>query len=101
MGDEVRAVLGTGKTLKVGDTDWVIVDHGISPTIPSLLVEARHFNGVVYLSVAQTVVDDMNRPEAHVCARLRMDLGFAQTMRDTLDGLIKAALATPDKSKAN
>lgn len=100
LADEIKAV-GTGKTLKVGDVDWVIVEDGVAATIPSLFVEARHFNGVVYLSLAETVIDAGNRPEAHVCARLRMDLGFAQLMRDQLDELIKMALEPTDKSKAN
>jgi hypothetical protein len=72
MANEV--VVKSGKTLRVADEEWLIVESAVAPVVPSLFVEARHFAGVVYLSLAQTVVDVGNPPEARVCARLRFDI---------------------------
>ncbi|WP_394889565.1 hypothetical protein ACG873_30320 [Mesorhizobium sp. AaZ16] len=96
-----EVTIRSGKTLRVGDSDWQIVEKDVAPVVPSVFLEARQFNGLVYISLAQTVVDAGNQPEAWVCARLRMDLGFAQSLRDQLTSLIEDALTPSDKSKAN
>jgi len=101
MADEVEAVLRSGKTMKVGDVTWVIVDDGVPVVVPSLFIEGRHHDGIVYLSLAQTVVDANASPEAVVCTRLRMGLGFAQMLRAQLDDLISQMLKPADKSQAN
>lgn len=101
MADEV--VVGSGKTLRVGDVDWVIVERETCETlVPSLITEARLVsNSVIYLSLAQTVVDGANAPEAHICVRLRLDLISAQVIRDNLSSLIDQAMKPADKSQAN
>ncbi|MCF6114863.1 hypothetical protein [Mesorhizobium muleiense] len=101
MVDEVKAVLGTGKTIKIGNVDWIIVDDGVLPVVPSAFVEARHYDGLVYLSLAQTVIDEGNPPEVRVCTRMRMGLSFAQMMHAQLGRLISDALKPVDQSKAN
>jgi hypothetical protein len=96
-----EVVAKSGKTLRVADEEWLLVENAVAPVVPSLFVEARHFAGLVYLSLAQTVVDVGNPPEARVCARLRFDLRFAQALRDQLSKIIDDALKPVDKSKAN
>lgn len=100
MADEV--VIGSGKTLRIGDVDWIIKDDGVAAVMPSMLTEARVVNGsIIYLSLADTVVDGANVPEVRICARLRLDLAFAQVLRDNLAARIEEALKPTDKAKAN
>lgn len=96
-----KEVVKSGKTLRVADEEWLLIEDAVAPVVPSLFVEARHFAGVVYLSLAQSVVDVGNPPEARVCARLRFDLRFAQALRDQLGKIIDDALKPVDRSKAN
>uniref|UniRef100_Q11LV9 Uncharacterized protein n=1 Tax=Chelativorans sp. (strain BNC1) TaxID=266779 RepID=Q11LV9_CHESB len=57
--------------------------------MPTLLTEARVVNGsVIYLSLAETVIDGGNVPEVRICTRLRLDLAFAQALRDNLSARI-------------
>jgi hypothetical protein len=91
----------SGKILRVGEVDVEIVDLGIPVVVPNFFIENRQSNGVIALSFATAIADGVNQPEAHVCTRLRMDLVFAQQLRDALSDLIGEALAQPDKSKAN
>lgn len=41
MADEV--VEKGGKTLRIADEEWLIVENDVAPVFPSLFVEARHF----------------------------------------------------------
>lgn len=91
----------SGKLLAVGDTQLEIIDRGIPIAVPNLFVEHRHSNGMIAISLATVIADGTNKPEAHVCTRLRMDLIFAQALRDQLDELITNSMTPLDKSKAN
>lgn len=99
MAEEV--VVRSGKTLQIQDATWVVVDGGVPPVVPTIFTEARTYDGIIYLAFAQSIIDGDNGPEAHICARLRLGLGFAQMLRSQLDRLIKDALEPPDQSKAN
>lgn len=101
MAEEVRAVLGSGKTLKIGDETWVITDPGTRIEFVDFITEARHFNGVVYVSFANSIIDMGNAKEAAICSRLRMNLGVAQNLHAVLGDLIRDALKPTDQSKAN
>lgn len=101
MSDEVRAVIGTGKTLKIGDDTWMITDPGTRIEYVDFVTEARSYNGNFYLSFAQSIIDIGNPPEAVICSRLRMNLVTAQAMHGWLGDMIKNAMQPVDKSKAN
>jgi hypothetical protein len=94
-------VIRSGKTLKVGDVTWVIQDSGLPAVMPTLFVENRIVNDVLYLSMAETVIDIGNEPEAKVCVRMRLDLVTAQVLRHVLSELIDMAQKPADKSQAN
>ena len=79
-----RAVLGSGRTLKVGEETWAISDPGTRVEFFDLISEARCFNGIVYFSVAQSVMDAGNPGEAVICARLRCNLGTAQVLHNII-----------------
>ncbi|MCA0000972.1 MULTISPECIES: hypothetical protein [unclassified Mesorhizobium] len=101
MTDEIKAVLGTGKTLKIGEETWVIVERDIGVEFVDWITEIRQYGGNLYLSLATAVIDAGNAPEARICARLRMNLGVAQSLHAALGNVIADALKPVDKSKAN
>lgn len=92
---------GTRKTIKLGDEIWEISRDEPPVEFVDLICEARQFNGIVYLSFLQTIVDAGTTPEARVNVRLRMNLAAAQSLHTLLGEMIKDALKPPDKSKAN
>lgn len=102
MSDDARVVLSSGKMLRVGDVDWVLSESAdVRPVLPTFLVETRHVGQVIYLSLAETVIDAHNGPEARVCSRLRLDIVTAQILRDALSDLIKKAQEPVSKSQSN
>ena len=96
-----RAVIESGKTLQLGDETWVVVDRDVPVEYVDLLTEFRHHNGVVSLAFASAVIDGANQREAHICARLRMNLVYAQQLHSVLGDIIKEALTPINQSKAN
>lgn len=101
MADEVRAILSTGKALKLGEEVWPVVGDVVPPTFVDLIAEARHHNGIVYLSLAQTVFDMGATPEAVIATRLRMNLVTAQVLHSVLGNIIRDATKPAGKDKAN
>lgn len=99
--NEVRAVLSTGKTIKLGNEKWRVTRDNATVEIVDLICEARVFNGIVSLSFAQTIMDAGDEPEAHICSRIRMNLATAQALHGILENVISDALKPADKSKAN
>lgn len=99
MSNEV--VITSGKTIKMGDVDWVIVDPGLPTVLPPVILEHRQVNGVLYLSLGETIVDAGNSPEVRVCARLRLDSVMMQVLRNLLAGTIEEMQKPTDKSQAN
>ena len=94
-------VVRTGKTLRVGDVNWIIVEPVEIPlACPDFVLDTRHFNGVIQIAMASTRVEADVR-EAVVCVRLRMDLNSAQLLHNTLGSLITNSLKPADQSKAN
>ena len=101
-GDTTSVVLGTGKTLKIGEETLVIRGGDEPPAVfVDFLTEFRPFNGVVCLAFAQAIIDVGNPPEAAVVSRLRMSLASAQLLHQALSKVIEDALKPPDKSKTN
>jgi len=99
MSNEV--VIRSGKTLRVGEEAWTIVEPTHVPVAcPDLFLDTRLLNNSVIMTLGQTRVEGGER-EVAVCTRLRMDLAFAQLLRNNLDHLIQAATKPADKSKAN
>jgi len=101
MADEIRAVLGTGKTLVIGDETWVIAGQDRPVEFVDFVTEARTHHGVAYLSFANAVIDGGNAPEAHICARLRMNIVTLQSLHAMLGDMIKNALSPETKKAAN
>lgn len=99
MVDEV--VVRSGKTVKVGGEAWVITRDDAPVESVDMLCEARYFNGTVFLSFIQTVIDAGATPEAYINCRLRMNLATAQGLHGVLSQLISDALKPADQSKAN
>jgi len=96
-----EVVITSGKTIKMGEVDWVIVDPGLPTVLPSVILEHRQVNGVLYLSLGETIVDAGNSPEVRVCARLRLDSVMMQVLRNLLTGTIEEMQKPTDKSQAN
>ncbi|MBN8968964.1 MAG: hypothetical protein J0G95_10940 [Rhizobiales bacterium] len=89
------------KTIKLGTETWLISQDDAPVEFVDLICEARQFNGIIYLSFLQTIVDAGTTPEARVNIRMRMNLATAQGLHGLLGGMIQDALKAPDKSKAN
>lgn len=89
------------ETFKVGNETWVIARDDSPVAHVDLICEARHHNGTVYLSLAQTIIDANSTPKAVICSRVRMNLATAQAVHGLLGDMIKQALTPPDKSQAN
>ena len=99
MADEI--VVRSGKTLRVGDVSWTIVDEGKAPlTCPDFLVDTRNINGNLHLAFGSTRAEG-GVPEVLICTRMRIDIVFAQMLRQTLDNLISEAVKPQEKGKAN
>lgn len=99
--NEIRAVLSTGKTLKLGDESWAVSRDDARVEYVDLICEARHFNGVVSMSFAQAIIDAGGSPEAHICTRLRMNMAVAQGLHAMLGQMIADALNPSGKTKSN
>ncbi|HEV7253859.1 MAG TPA: hypothetical protein VGN97_12305 [Mesorhizobium sp.] len=100
MTDEV--VVSSGQVLSIGTDEWEIVgDTDLPVQFVDLITEARHLNGVVYLSFASGVVDANNTGRAHMACRLRMSLGTAQGLHHLLGDMISTALKPIDPSTTN
>lgn len=89
------------KTIKLGDETWLISKDDAPVEFVDLICEARQFNGIVYLSFLQSIIDAGTKAEARVNIRMRMNLATAQGLHTLLGGMIQDALKPPDKSKAN
>lgn len=89
------------KTIKLGDETWLITGDAAPVEFVDLICEARQFNGIIYLSFLQSIIDAGTTPEARVNVRMRMNLATAQGLHSLLGGMIQDALKPPDKSKAN
>lgn len=88
-------------TFKVGNETWVIARDDAPVAYVDLICEARQFNGTIYISLAQSIVDANSEPKAVICSRVRMNLGTVQFLHGVLGDLIKQAMSPPDQSKAN
>ena len=98
---EVRATLGTGKTVTIAGERWVISRDDAPVQFVDIPIEARQHNSVVYLTLGQTVMDEGCVPQVVIACRLRMSLATAQVVRDVLNERIQAAFKPVDQSKAN
>jgi len=94
-------VLKSGRTLKVGDFQWDILPDQLPLEFTDMLLEARHLNGVVYLSFGGAILDDSNKHVVKPVARLRMSLVAAQGLTQALKSIIEDATKPPDIAKAN
>lgn len=101
MSEETRAGLHAGKTVQLGEETWLVSRDDAPVQYVDLICEARNFNGIVHLSMMQSIVDAGAIPEAHMGARLRMNLATAQALHGILGKMIADALKPADKSKAN
>lgn len=91
-----------GKALPAGNDQWAVRDDGVRVEFVDLITEARHANGVVYLSFASGIIDGRGRPpSAQMTARLRMHLASANHLHELLGNVIRAAVKAADKSQAN
>ncbi|PSH64677.1 hypothetical protein [Phyllobacterium sophorae] len=100
MTDEV--VVGSGKTLKVGDETFKIKDHGVPISFVDFFTEYRANNGMVSFATAHIVHDAGNEPEVVINTRMRMSLVTAQAMHGLLGDILEQALKPPvDKDKAH
>ena len=91
----------TKPTLRIGDADWEILPDSETAKFVDFILEDRVVNGVIALSVGSAIVDGRNPGCVQVAARLRMDLGVAQGLRDTLTNLIEHELNPPKLEKPN
>ena len=97
----VYTVPKSGKTLKIGNEVWPIIDPGVDVKFVDFLTEGRHFNGVVYLAFAHAIIDAGNPVEAVISSRLRMTLPVAQDLHHVLGNMIADALKPVEKPLAN
>lgn len=98
---ENEVVIKSGRRMAIGADWWEVRDAGQPVEFVDLITEARHINGVFYLSFASGIVDANNEGVAQVATRLRMSLASAQILHGILGDMIKGALMPPDQSKAN
>ncbi|MEQ1956827.1 hypothetical protein [Mesorhizobium sp. CN2-181] len=89
------------KIYKIGDVECPVRASDAPPNFVDLVIENRHCNGNVYLSLASLAIDGTNVPEVQIVSRLRMSLVIAQHMRDLLTEVIDLALKPVDKKHAN
>ena len=101
MSDKIRVTRTTAKTYKIGDMDCPVLPSEVPVGYVDLILENRHHNGIVYLSMASIVIDGSNVPEIQIVSRLRMNLVVAQHVRDVLTDLINVAMKPVAKTKAN
>ncbi|MEP4767464.1 MAG: hypothetical protein ABJY83_06130 [Roseibium sp.] len=94
--------MSTTKTIKVNGIDYAIVEDPIVSTCcPDVVTEMRIGDHMINISLAETVADGGNPPEARICARMRLNLVAAQSLRTILDGLIEQALKPAEAKKPN
>ncbi|MEP3047878.1 MAG: hypothetical protein ABJL55_19070 [Roseibium sp.] len=94
--------MSTTKTIKVNGTDFAIVEDPLVPICcPDVVTEMRLGDHMINISLAESVVDGGNQPEARICARMRLNLVAAQSLRAILDGLIEKALKPDETNKPN
>ena len=93
----------TGKSIKIGEHEWLIRDNNAPIMHVDTLTEARERNGDVFLTLGQTVVDSGGPLEINIAVRLRLSHATAaalyNTIGDTLRAAQTAAAATPTKSR--
>lgn len=89
------------KVLRVGGDEWAVVeDYPVPVTCPDFFVDTRNINGNLHLALAVTRVEG-GALEAVVCTRLRVDLVFAQLLRNALDDFIKGQTTATKQGKSN
>lgn len=96
-----EVIIKSGREIAVGAERWEIRDAGGPVEFVDMITEARHINGVVYLSFGAGIVDANNEGICQVTSRLRLSLGTAQFLHSLLGGMISDALKPIDQSKAN
>lgn len=94
-------VIRTGKHLQIGDEQLEIIDRHDGVHFVDLVTEAKHMNGIVYLSMGSGIADFGNSPVVEVSTRIRMSLVTAQNLKGMLETTINEALKPVDQSKAN
>ena len=101
MSDRIRVTRTSAKTYKIGDNDCPVLPSEVPVGYVDLILENRHHNGIIYLSMASIIIDGSNIPEIQIVSRLRMNVVVAQHVRDVLTDIINVALKPADKTKAN
>lgn len=96
-----EVVLSSGRKIAVGDEWWSVRKDDVPCQFVDFLAEARHYNGIVYLSLASGILDANNEPIMDIVSRMRMSLGTAQVIHNLLGQMINDALKPADISKAN
>jgi hypothetical protein len=96
-----EVIIRSGRKIAVGSEWWEIRDSGEPVKFTDMITEARHINGVVYLSFGAGIVDANNEGICDLVSRLRMNLGSAQFLHNLLGNMISNALKPTDASKAN
>lgn len=90
----------SGKRTAVGSKWWEIRDNGEAIKFCDLITEARHSNGVVYLSLGSGIMDANNEGVCDIAVRLRMNFATAEALHSLLGEMIADVLKPTDKSQA-
>src|SRR5690606_23127583 len=96
-----EVVVKSGRKIAMGADWWEIRDNGEPVRYVDVLTEARHYNGVLYLTLGSAFIDANNAGIVDIAARLRMDIGMAQNLQSMLKKMIDEVLTPVDKGKAN
>uniref|UniRef100_UPI003F494F42 hypothetical protein n=1 Tax=Ensifer adhaerens TaxID=106592 RepID=UPI003F494F42 len=96
-----EVVVKSGRKIAMGSDWWDIRDNGETVRYVDVVTEARHHHGVFYLSLGSAFIDANNAGVVDIAARLRMDIGTAQQLRQLLSDMIDQALKPVDRDKAN
>ena len=94
-------VIRSGRVVSMGTDQWELRDDGRNAEFVDILTELRYVNSVVYLSLASSIIEAGNPPTASLAARLRMDLGTAQSLHMALGQMIAEMIKPTDPTKRN
>jgi hypothetical protein len=83
--------------IQAGGRNVVIRDpHAVEAVSADLITEGREFRGICALSFATAVTtpkpDGTSTVEGIICARLRLSLGGAMDLRNTLDRILEQSM---------
>jgi hypothetical protein len=78
------------KTMQIGETNFLVTEPlPVDVVFADFYTELREANGMIYLTLAASVVDGANRPELRVVSRIRMPTATLANIQTGLEQIAK------------